>query len=177
MLDASAPPSTSRLMAELKQSSRNYFFKVCKTTTSQWLPRQWNILRQKTLPLQVIEKGKSKTCERALVYPSCNVQTVQVLRRRFMILDCFAWSDLSSRACAQKMKSSDHSNTLNDHVFPPTDFFLSWWHMLIPRWEGQDLLGWNYETVPLALLDIFFVEEKKKYYQIDPNYMFHHDVT
>uniref|UniRef100_A0A8C9WIX7 Tc1-like transposase DDE domain-containing protein n=1 Tax=Scleropages formosus TaxID=113540 RepID=A0A8C9WIX7_SCLFO len=59
-----------------------------------------------------------------VMHPSCLVPTVEACGGSVMIWGCFSWSGLGSATlCAQKMRSANYLNILNDQVFLSMDFF------------------------------------------------------
>ncbi|KAI4897374.1 hypothetical protein NFI96_017363 [Prochilodus magdalenae] len=58
------------------------------------------------------------------MHPSCLVSTVKAFGGSVVTWGCFRWSDLGSATlCANKVKSPDHLNVLNDLIIPSIDVF------------------------------------------------------
>ena len=92
-----------------------------------------------------------------VMQPSCLVPTVPACGGGTMIWGCCSWSGLASATlCAQRMRSADYLNIVNDQVTPSMDFFPPWWHGYTPRRQCQDSSGSNCERAVQGAWDIIF---------------------
>ena len=95
-------------------------------------------------------QGKKRGDE--VMLPSCLAPTVRACGGSVMIWGRFSRSGRGSATlCAQKMRSADSLNILNEQVFPSMDFLGH-----IPRWQCHDSSGSNCERVVQGAWDIIF---------------------